>query len=54
MHPSRLGSYLAACVFYRTLTGQDPRGSGFTAGLDEAQARFLQDVAADVVTTRAA
>jgi hypothetical protein len=54
MHPSRLGSYLAACVLYRALTGRDPRRSGFTAGLDEAQARFLQDVAADVVTTRAA
>lgn len=54
MHPSRLGSYLAACVFYRTLTGRDPRRNGFTAGLGRAEARFLQDVAADVVTTRAA
>lgn len=54
VHPSRLGSYLAACVFYKTLTGRDPRGSRFHAGLEEADARFLQDVAADVVTTRAA
>jgi hypothetical protein len=54
MHPSRLGSYLAACVLYRALTGRDPRQSGFTAGLDKNQARFLQDVAADVMTTRAA
>jgi hypothetical protein len=46
MHPSRLGSYLAACVLYATLTGRDPRRSAYTAGL--AQARFLQDVAADV------
>ena len=53
-HPSRIGSYLAACVLYRTLTGRDPRGNGFTAGLDEAQARVLRDVAAAVVTTRAA
>jgi hypothetical protein len=53
-HPSRLGSYLAACVFYRSLTGRDPRRSSFTAGLDGREARFLQDVAADVVTMRAA
>lgn len=54
MHPSKLGSYLAACVFYRVLTGRDPRRSRFTAGLDERDARFLQDVATDVVTMRAA
>ena len=54
IHPSRLGSYLAACVFYEVLTGRDPRRSGFTAGLDEEEARFLQDVATDVVTLRAA
>lgn len=46
-HPSRLGSYLAACVFYAVLTGKDPRGNRFTAGLREA--RFLQRVAWDVV-----
>jgi hypothetical protein len=47
-HPSRSGSYLAACVFYAVLTGRDPRGSDFTAGFDPAEARFLQDVASDV------
>ena len=26
-HPSWAGSYLAACVLYATLTGQDPRGA---------------------------
>jgi hypothetical protein len=46
-HPSRLGSYLAACVFYAALTRKDPRGNRFTAGLREA--RFLQRVAWDVV-----
>jgi hypothetical protein len=50
-HPSRLGSYLAACVLYATVTGRDPRRSDYTAGL--AQSRFLQDVAADVVSRRA-
>jgi hypothetical protein len=51
-HPSRIGSYLAACVFYAVLSGRDPRGSEFTAELGESEARFLQDVAADVVTLR--
>jgi hypothetical protein len=48
-HPSRLGSYLTACVFYGILSGRDPTQSGFTAGLDEADARSLQRVASDVV-----
>ena len=53
-HPSRLGSYLAACVFYATLTGRDPARSEFTGDLAPAEARFLQDVAAGVVGARAA
>jgi hypothetical protein len=48
-HPSRLGSYLTACVFYAILSGRDPTESGFTAGLDEADARLLQRVASAVV-----
>ena len=46
-HPTKAGSYLAACVFYRELTGRDPLGSDYTAGLDDA--RFLQLLAGDVV-----
>jgi hypothetical protein len=48
-HPSPSGSYLAACVFYALLSGRDPSASAFTAGLEPSEARFLQDVAADVV-----
>jgi hypothetical protein len=48
-HPSKLGSYLAACVFYAMLTHQDPRGSSFTAGLALREARYVQQVSADVV-----
>jgi hypothetical protein len=44
-HPSRTGSYLAACVFYALLTHRDPTGSSFTAGLQTAEARWLQGVA---------
>jgi len=51
-HPSRLGSYLTACVFYVILTGRDPAASGFTAGIEPSEARFLQQVATDVVESR--
>ena len=48
-HPNRAGSYLAACVFYAEFTGRDPRSSGYSAGLDLADARFLQEQAAATV-----
>ena len=48
-HPSEAGTYLAACVFYKVLTGRDPSGSAFTAGLQSAEARFLQATANDSV-----
>jgi hypothetical protein len=51
-HPSRLGSYLAACVFYALLSGRDPNESAFSAGLAPQDARFLRRVAADVTTIR--
>lgn len=52
-HPSVAGTYLAACVIYATLYGHSPRGSPFTAGLDAATARTLEDVAADTVAAYA-
>jgi hypothetical protein len=48
VHPSRLGAYVNACVFYAFLLNRDP-ASSFTAGLDAADARFLQHVATEVV-----
>jgi hypothetical protein len=48
-HPSLAGSYLGACVFYALLSGRDPARSEFTAGLAPSEARFLQEVAMDVV-----
>jgi hypothetical protein len=48
-HPNEAGSYLAACVFYKVLTGRDPSRSRFTAGLQPAEARFLQGIAGRVV-----
>jgi hypothetical protein len=47
-HPGRLGSYLAACVFYAMLSGREPAQSRFTAGIQPAQARLLQEVAGDL------
>lgn len=41
-HPSRAGSYLAACVFYSVLTRRSPVGNPFVDGLPPALARFLQ------------
>jgi hypothetical protein len=51
-HPSRLGSYLAACVFYATLTTGNPISNDFTDGLSTADARYLQRVAWDVTRSR--
>jgi hypothetical protein len=48
-HPTGAGSYLAACVFYRELTGRDPLNSDYTAALEESEARFLQTTAEAVV-----
>jgi hypothetical protein len=48
-HPNRAGSFLAACVFYAALARRDPSQSTFTAGLQEADARFLKRLAAEVV-----
>ena len=50
-HPNLAASYLAACVFYATLTGRDPAASSFTAGLEQYEARFLQHLAFETVTT---
>jgi len=46
-HPSLAGSYLAACVLYAKLTGRDPLGNPYIAGLPSAFARELQAVAVD-------
>jgi hypothetical protein len=46
-HPNEAGSYLAACVFYKALTGRDPSRSRFTAGLQPEEAHFLQRIAGE-------
>jgi len=45
-HPSMLGSYLAACVFHASLTGQGCQGNSFVpAGVSAAAAKTLQQAA---------
>jgi len=46
-HPTLAGTYLAACTFYAALHGENPVGGPYTAGLSDADARFLQQVAWD-------
>jgi hypothetical protein len=48
-HPSRHGSYLAACVFYALLAERPVEGNPFKANLPTNDARFLQRAAAHVV-----
>jgi hypothetical protein len=48
-HPNQLGSYLTACVFYAVLSHRDPTGSRFTAGIESAEAQYLQYNASNVV-----
>jgi hypothetical protein len=45
-HPTRKGTYLAACVFYGVLYGTSPEGlPGAAGGLDDAEARKFQRIA---------
>jgi len=44
-HPSLLGSYLAACIFYGALTGDSAIGLSAPAAMDTADRDALQDLA---------
>lgn len=44
-HSNLKGTYLAACVFYAALLGQSPVGLSYTAGIENGEARYLQQVA---------
>lgn len=48
-HPAVPGTYLAACVFYATIFQESPEGLSFLNGLSQADAEWLQKVAADTV-----
>ena len=49
IHPNRVGSYLAACVFYAALFQKSPLGLEYDAGLGREDAKYLQQIAERVV-----
>jgi len=49
IHPSRAGSYLAACVFYAVLYKESPVGLSYKMELPKETVTFLQKIAAEVV-----
>jgi hypothetical protein len=52
-HATMKGTYLAACVFFAAFYGQSPVGNSYTATVEAAEARFLQEIAAKVVDPKA-
>jgi hypothetical protein len=48
-HPSIMGTYLTACVFYASLLKQSPVGLSYTAGLPKERAEFLQEIALESI-----
>jgi len=48
-HPSEMGTYLAACVFYAVIFRQSPENNSYLGHLTAATARYLQSVAAATV-----
>jgi len=48
-HPSEVGTYLAANVFYATIFHESPVGLSYRGILSQEQAREMQEVAAKVV-----
>ena len=51
-HPSKAGTYLAACVFYAVIFRESPEGLAYTGGLSAEQAQALQKISAEVVFPR--
>lgn len=43
-HPSKLGSYLIACVFFRTLTGKKASGINYSAELELADIKKIKEI----------
>ena len=48
-HPSYLGSYLSAAVYFATIFQEAVSTNSYTAGIDDETAGFLQDVATHMV-----
>jgi len=52
-HPNGAGTYLAACVFYAVIFRSSPSGLSYHGGIDDGQARILQDEAGSQVLDHA-
>lgn len=50
-HPTELGTYLAACVFYALIFQESPQGLSYVANLSEETAQQLQEIGAGSVLT---
>lgn len=48
-HPTEMGTYLAACVFYTVLFRQSPAGLSYRGNLSKTEAELLQQIAAETV-----
>lgn len=48
-HPNDSGAYLAACVFYSSIFGRSPEGSGYYSDIGSSNAALFQQVAAQTV-----
>jgi hypothetical protein len=48
-HPTLIGTYLAACATYAAIYRKSPVGNPYTAGIDPATAKFLQETAMETV-----
>ena len=49
VHPSKQGTYLAACVLYSAIIKESPEGIDFTSGLSKETSAFLQAIASKTV-----
>jgi len=51
-HPSALGTYLAACVLFGSITGGSPKGLPPALGISETEASMLQETAQRAISKR--
>ena len=52
-HPSKSGTYLAACVLFSVIFRETPEGVAYTSGLTESTSSFLQKAAGAAVLSDA-
>jgi hypothetical protein len=48
-HPTEMGAYLSACVFYAVVFHESPYGLSYLAHLPPETAKFIQQISANTV-----